>query len=436
MIERAESAEFLAGEARGLLTRLEAVQPFSLTISTLPAASIPSAGLSVIEEYLATGRRVLHDELRRYLNWILGPGREEGVPEQQRRLTFLRLRFNLVLDQLDIYADALSQRSEPQIGVWLAGLDRIAADALRLREPLFDAPPVITYLDRGHGAAIRRVRTRLPGGGRSPVALIRVPRERMVGGGVGASLVHEVGHQAAALLDLNNSLRSAIERRARAGGARAVVWQRWSRWIGEIVADLWAIGHLGAGGTVGLMSVVSLPRAFMFRMESEDPHPFPWIRVRLNCVLGRMLFPDPQWDWLDGFWQSAFPREGLSEDRSVLLEQLEHTAPQLAELLLGHRARALRGRSLAEILPLEERDVGYLRRRFESWGARSSGLCKARPTLALAVLGQARLDGRISPEREAITLRRLLTQWAVEPTDRTRMAPFECRRPLADWDAA
>ena len=59
------------------------------------------------------------------------------------------------------------------------------------------------YLDRGHGAAIRRARARLPGGGMSPVAIIRVPRERMVGAGIASSLVHEVGHQAAALLDLN-----------------------------------------------------------------------------------------------------------------------------------------------------------------------------------------------------------------------------------------
>ncbi len=48
------------------------------------------------------------------------------------------------------------------------------------------------------GAAIRRARTRLPGGGDNPVAIIRVPRERMVGSGIASSLVHEVGHQAAA----------------------------------------------------------------------------------------------------------------------------------------------------------------------------------------------------------------------------------------------
>ena len=77
---------------------------------------------------------------------------------------------------------------------------------------------VPTFLARLHpddrdciGAAIRRARTRLPGGGENPVAIVRVPRERMVGTGIASSLVHEVGHQAAALLDLVNSLRPILK---------------------------------------------------------------------------------------------------------------------------------------------------------------------------------------------------------------------------------
>ena len=73
------------------------------------------------------------------------------------------------------FASALTQRSEHSTGV---------------------------CLDRSMGAAIRRARTRLPGGELNPVAIIRVPRERMVGTGIGSSLVHEVGHQGASLLDL------------------------------------------------------------------------------------------------------------------------------------------------------------------------------------------------------------------------------------------
>src|SRR6185369_4155817 len=118
-----------------------------------------------------------------------------------RKFTLLRLRFNAVVTQFDMFSNAITQRSENEFGVWLAGLDLVAADALAL-PPFFEAPPVLCYLDRGIGAAIRRARTRLPGGGNNPVALVRIPRDRMIGSNIASSLVHEVGHQAAALLDL------------------------------------------------------------------------------------------------------------------------------------------------------------------------------------------------------------------------------------------
>jgi hypothetical protein len=77
----------------------------------------------------------------------------------------LRLRYNAVLTQFDFFHNVITQRSENQTGVWLSVLDVASADALQLKHKFFDAPPIICYLDRGAGAAIRRARTRLPGGG-------------------------------------------------------------------------------------------------------------------------------------------------------------------------------------------------------------------------------------------------------------------------------
>jgi hypothetical protein len=36
---------------------------------------------------------------------------------------------------------------------------------------------------------------------------------------------------------------------------------------------------------MGLMAVVSLPRAFVFRLDARDPHPVPWIRVKLSAAV-------------------------------------------------------------------------------------------------------------------------------------------------------
>src|SRR5262249_54984752 len=156
-------------------------------------------------------------------------------------------------------------------------------------------PPVVCYLDRGFGAAIRRARTRLPGGGQTPVAIIRIPRERMVGSGIASSLVHEVGHQAAALLDLVNPLRLRAQTERRNAGRHDRAWQLWESWMSEMVADFWSVAMIGVGSTLGLMGVVTLPRAFVFRTAADDPHPMPWVRVQLSCALGNALYPDPQW---------------------------------------------------------------------------------------------------------------------------------------------
>ena len=47
-------------------------------------------------------------------------------------------------------------------------------DALRLPGGYYEPPPVVCYLDRGHGAAIRRARTRLPGADASAAFLMRL----------------------------------------------------------------------------------------------------------------------------------------------------------------------------------------------------------------------------------------------------------------------
>ena len=98
-----------------------------------------------------------------------GPGRDGLREEQQRRFVLIRLEFNDVLSQFDLFTEVITQRSEHETGVWLSGLDVLAADALRTRPPRagLEPPPVVCYLARGPGAAIRRARTRLPGGGRT-----------------------------------------------------------------------------------------------------------------------------------------------------------------------------------------------------------------------------------------------------------------------------
>jgi hypothetical protein len=352
-----------------------------------------------------------------FLDWLRSPEAARSDAESaQKTFTTLRLRFNGVLTHFDLFENVITQRSENETGVWLSGLDVVSADALHLRGHYYQSPPIICYLDRGLGAAIRRSRTRLPGGGDNPVAIIKVPRERMVGSGIASSLVHEVGHQAAALLSLVESLRPVLRGLSQRRPSEALAWQLWERWISEIVADLWAAGRVGVASTLGLMSVVSLPRPFVFRVNTNDPHPTPWIRVKLSAALGQAFFPQEAWNRLSELWESYYPIAGAGAKQREILTLLERTIPELVGVLIHHRPAALRGRSLREAMDTDEVQPARLRDLLRRWRQEPQDMYRTRPIVVFAAIGQGRVDGRITPEEESAVIGKLLSHWALWST--------------------
>jgi hypothetical protein len=388
----------------------------------LPAAAPTNDAQAALERHLGKLRRELKRKIETFLAWIESEsGRAARPEEMQRRFTFLRLEFNRVLSHVDIFSEALSQRSEADTGLWLSGLDVVARDALAL-PGYFTPPPVICYLARGPGAAIRRARTRLPGGGDNPVAIIRMPRERMIGSGLASSLVHEVGHQGAALLDLIPSLRRSLSGFRPAGSLGTLAWSMWSRWISEIVADLWAVAKVGITSTIGLIGVVSLPRAFVFRMNTDDPHPTPWIRVILSAAIGHALYPDPQWARLASLWESYYPLDRLGDERRRMMLALQQSMPPFIDRLVEHRSARLVFRTLGSVLASSARHPIRLRELYQRWRGCHALVQKAAPSLVFAVIGQARSDGAMTPEQESEVLDRALRFWALQTSMDTAAA--------------
>jgi hypothetical protein len=413
----ARALSLVENEARALLVRLSLVRPFALQQTMVPAAALPPALLSAIDRYLIDGRRKVHQMVLGFIRWMRSPSGQAASPEvAQRRFSMLRMRFNATLSQLDIFAAVLTQRSEQKTGIWLAGLDIVAADSLSLADNYYESPGLICYLDRSHGAAIRRARTRLPGGGDNPVAIIRMPRERMIGNGIASSLIHEVGHQAAALLDLIESIRPVLRELQRTNSAESKAWAYWDRCISEILADFWSVARVGVTSTLGLMGVVSLPRYFVFRLNLDDPHPVPFMRVRLSCAMGRELFPHPQWDALERIWLSYYPPADLDNTKREMIALLERTMPDLAKLIAQHRPKALKGASLREALQTDERQPARLAAVFQSWREEPRRMYEAAPTTVFAVIGQARAESLISPEAEGRIFSRMLNYWALRDT--------------------
>ena len=403
-------------EARALLTRLGHVKPLAMQESMLPAAGLLPESQTAIEQFLTKGRWLLRSLVVRFLTWLRSPA-AAGVSAEtaQQAFTRLRLHFNGVLTHFDLFENVVTQRSENETGVWLSGLDVVSADALHLRGHYYQAPAIVCYLDRGLGGAIRRSRTRLPGGGESPVAIIKIPRERMVGSGIASSLVHEVGHQAAALLSLVESVRPVLRSLAQQNPSEAAAWHLWERWISEIVADLWSVGRVGIASTLGLMGVVSLPRAFVFRLNPNDPHPAPWIRVKLSAALGRAFYPQEAWNQLAELWESYYPLHGAGKQGDLFI-LLERTIPRLVSVLIHHRPTALRGHSLLEALDTDELQPPRLQALLQHWRRAPEHMYRARPIVVFAAIGQGRVEGKITPEEESAVIGKLLSHWALWST--------------------
>ena len=408
----ANAYDYLLNEAQSMLARLNQVKPFSMTMPMVKGASISNEALRAIMDILEKGKHQLRRSVSGFIKAIASAESRHGDPKpHQVKFTLLKLRFNSILDQLDIFADVLSQRAEHEVGIWLCGLDILAEDGLTAGRKLYDAPALMVYLDRGHGAAIRRARTRLPGGDENPVAIIQIPRERMVGSGIASSLIHEVGHQAAALLELVPSLKAELKEK-QSQGKNAEAWLHFERWISEIISDVWSMGHLGIGATLGLMSVVTLPSYFQFRLDLDDPHPAPYVRVWVSCAFGEKMFPHPQWKRLWELWQTFYPTHELKEDKKLLLQEIEEAMDAFVSLVLKHKNKQLNGRTLCDLFPVKERQPAQLQQMFQYWKAYPSLQQKAAPTLVFAVFGQAKSDKQIDAEEESQLLSQQLRNWA------------------------
>jgi hypothetical protein len=161
------------------------------------------------------------------------------------------------------------------------------------------------------------------------------------------------------------------------------------------------------------MGVVSLPRAFVFRTNLDDPHPIPWIRVKLSCAMGDALYPHPQWAKLAAIWESYYPLTGLSSDKRQIFTDLEAAIPEFVSLLVNHRPESLRGETLGGALASADRSPSHLRDIYRAWQADPSLKSKTQPSLVFAAIGQARADGALTPEKESRLLSDVLTYWAM-----------------------
>src|SRR4030095_11125608 len=138
------SFDYLLNESQSLLSRLRQVKPFSMTMPMVRGASVSEKALKAVIDLLEIGKNGLYNSVNNYTRIIKSAKKRNEDPKPyQVKFTLIKLRFNSILDQLDIFADVLSQRAEHEVGIWLSGLDVLAEDGLTIGKDLFQDPPAL-----------------------------------------------------------------------------------------------------------------------------------------------------------------------------------------------------------------------------------------------------------------------------------------------------
>lgn len=129
------------------------------------------------------------------------------------------------------------------------------------------------------------LRDRQGGTIRTPIPVIQLPWDYAENLWEFLSIPHEVGHDLEADLNLRSSLLRSLCR----GGTPDARIGVWMTWLAETFADLIGLQLVGPAYLEALMHLLLLPIEHVITDDPLDPHPTPYIRVRMCAAYIRDL---------------------------------------------------------------------------------------------------------------------------------------------------
>lgn len=311
---------------------------------------------SRLEQYLGVSlRRHLQgviDRVRSAADVLATMNRSAQTPgelvEVHRRLLAFRRQFLRAEMTLDYFADAIATRTNAESAALLRACDSLAYRSMaHILDPLGQAtPPVMTYYDKGRGAAILKAQLRLwDGGSVSPVAAVKLARHNALRP---TALIHEAGHQVAHITGWNEELSAALSQGlAETSSELAGVW---SSWASEIAADAVAFGHTGFASVAALHDVLAGEISSVFHHTPGDPHPICYLRVLLGVEMCRYFYGAGPWDELARAWTALHsPRRAPVATRQ-LLDDSHAVLNTVVRITLDTPMQAFRGAALRSLV--------------------------------------------------------------------------------------
>ena len=274
--------------------------------------------------------------------------RPEDFAQVRAEVVRYRAAVGRVEELCEYFGDAVRSRSTPKLAALLRGLDVLAAMSMDsvLRPLGRQTPPVLTYIDKGLGASILRAGVRLwDPESVNPVAVIKITRHNLRRP---TALIHEAGHQVAAIVGFNAELARTLEAGLAAGGREVAAV--WASWASEIAADAFAFVHCGYGSIAGLHDVVAGEPRTVFDPRFGDPHPIPYLRVLLGVAMCRRFYGAGPWDDLGDAWQATYRLDSAPAAGRALIAASLPLLDRAVELTLRTPAASFGRKALYELV--------------------------------------------------------------------------------------
>ena len=202
------------------------------------------------------------------------------------------------------YREALAQHAAPPTARGVAMLDRVATDAyvtvlqrahgLGLVDRLALSVVPLCSLHAGYSAIAYAHKVEARQRGLVPVPLIFVSYDRAASPWDWPLVFHELGHPL--LRDLCGGApaleiewAAALSQLALQGTSDPTVAGYWSRWSGEVFADVIGVMLGGPAYALALQEALALPREILAQFHPEDPHPPQVVRIVLCAGVLRNL---------------------------------------------------------------------------------------------------------------------------------------------------
>jgi hypothetical protein len=331
----------------------------------------------------------------------------EDLDQLRVHVIRFRRRYLQVETALEFYGDAVNRRTSPRLAQLLGACDTLASVSMQLvLEPLGrQAPPILTYVDKGLGASILRAGLRLwDGGSVSPAAAVKITRQNLYRP---TALIHETGHQVAHILGWNAELADLLQREIAPVSTEAAA--AWAGWASEIAADTHAFAHTGYGSVAALHDVVS-GGPTVFRLSPGDPHPVAYLRVLLGVQMCVRFFGAGPWDDLGRAWVRAYPLASAPPATRKLAQLSLPLLPRIAELCLLAPMRGFGGKPIVALVdPQQVRPDALARLAQEAGGALTTSSYWVRRE-GLRLLALTSFRAATEPER-SVEIARQYEEW-------------------------